>query len=125
MAGVDHEPRRDPFLLDGRYFPRPTPNVDPGQETNKLDPQRVEDPNQIEARLIASLWAIVGRLKLEAVIAGGPMAVISGRTYRLGEEVPEDDMFEIQFRLVEIRQRSVILDWEGRRFEMKMDSPGD
>lgn len=124
VVRLEREPRRDPFLLSELYFPRPTPVPDPGQETGKSDPQPTEDPEQIEAQLVAGLRALVARLKLEAVIGGGPMAVISGKTYRLGDDVPDSDMFEIRFKLVEIGQRSVILEWKGRRFEMKMESPG-
>jgi len=47
----------------------------------------------------------------------------NGNMYRLGDNVPDGDGLEIRFKLVEIRQRSVILDWEGRRFELKMESP--
>ncbi|MHC5022331.1 MAG: hypothetical protein ACYTGG_00270 [Planctomycetota bacterium] len=121
---LDRAVQRDPFILSNAHFPRPTLVPDPVQETPKSDPQPTEDPEQIEAQHVARLQAFVDRLKLEAVIGGGPMAVISGSTYRLGDEVPESDMFEMRFKLVEIGQRSVILEWEGRRFELKMDSPG-
>jgi hypothetical protein len=46
--------------------------------------------------------------------------VISGKTYQLGDPIPAFKNEEIRFTLVEVSQRSVTLEYEGREFELKM-----
>jgi hypothetical protein len=115
-------PRRDPFAINPDYFPRPTklPTLQP--EAGKSMPVPAEIPEEQEAQLLRKLQDVVSGLRLEAVMVTGsvPVAVIEKRTYRM------DDMIVVQdspseFRVMEIRQRSVMLDWHGRTFELSMD----
>jgi hypothetical protein len=114
----------DPFVISAKHYPKPLVVVDLGKEASKSQPQPVEDSEQREARLVAQLRSLVDRLKLEAAMVGGEMAVISDRTYRRGDWIKAGDDGEIQFKLTEVRQRSVILEHDDRRFELKMATPG-
>lgn len=113
-------PSRDPFTINPEVFPKPTLLVDLGPDRGKLQVQPTEDPKQAEARLRARLRALVDRFKLEAVMTKPPLAVISGKTYQLGDPIPAFQNDEIRFTLVEVGQRSVTLEHEGREFELKM-----
>lgn len=115
-------PSHDPFVISPLHFPKPTLFTDTSNEA-KLPVEVVEEPQQAEARLTAQLRAVAGKLKLEAAV-GGSMAVISGRRYRQGEIVPGPGNDQVQFVLTEVKQRSVTLEVEGRRFELEMASPG-
>jgi hypothetical protein len=113
-------PHRDPFIINPELFPKPTPVVDLDPDRGKLPIQPVENPQQVEARLRARLRALVDRFKLEAVMRKPPLAVISGKTYQLGDPIPAFQNEEIRFTLVEVGQRSVTLEYGGREFELKM-----
>jgi hypothetical protein len=63
------------------------------------------------------------QFKLEAAL-GTSMAVISGKKYRVGEVMHGKDGDQFQFKLVEIRQRSVILECQNRQIELQMAPPG-
>ncbi|MCH8164446.1 MAG: hypothetical protein IH889_02450 [Planctomycetes bacterium] len=117
-------PRRDPFLISAQHFPKPTPVDMLTQDQAKLQRDTTENPEQAEARLIDQLRALIERFELEAVMQGRPMAVINGKAYRLLDWVPAIDNSEIRFQLVEVGHRSVVLEFEGRRFELDMKHPG-
>lgn len=117
-------PLRDPFLISAQHFPKPTPVDTLTKDQAKSQRETTENPEQAEARLIDQLRALIERFELEAVMQGRPMAVISGRTYRLLDWVPAIDNSEIRFQLVEVGHRSVVLEFEGRRFELEMEHPG-
>jgi hypothetical protein len=117
------KPVQDPFVIDPLYFPKPTPFTDSNQHASKSQSEPVEEPLQTEARLTAQLLALVERFKLEAAI-GSSIAVIDGKAYRVGNEIPSSQGRQVRFKLSEVRQRSVILECEGRRFELQMTSPG-
>jgi hypothetical protein len=119
-------PDHDPFVISQTYFPKPTGSAtssshlsDPG----KSPQEPVEDAQQIEARRTAYLGAAVSKLKLDAAMQG-TMAVISGKSFRLGESVKGPGNEQVGFTLVEVGQRSIVLECEGRRFELKMATPG-
>jgi hypothetical protein len=95
-----------------------TVEVQPKSEANPA-----EEARQAEARMVAQMRASLERMKLEAALAGN-MAVISGRKYRVGETIVSQPASPFQFQLVEIRQRSVMLECEGRQFELQMATPG-
>jgi hypothetical protein len=114
---------RDPFVISPRHYPRPIPVVDLGKDLGKSQVAPVEDSEQLEARLTAQLRSLVEGLKLEAAMERGDMAVIDGRTYRRGDWIGAGDDGQVRFRLMEVRQRSVILEHEDRRFELKIDNP--
>jgi hypothetical protein len=116
-------PARDPFVISPRYFPKPAPIVDLHQSASKSQIKPAEEPQQIEARRTAQLQAAVERMKLEAAIQGS-LAVINGRKYRVGDLIPAKPGSEVLFKLVEVKQRSVMLECEDRRFEVQMTNPG-
>jgi hypothetical protein len=60
------------------------------------------------------------------------MAVISGESYQVGDRLPPVGLKggneRVQFTLVEVRDRSVVLEFQGppsRRFEKEMPKPAD
>ncbi len=113
-------PDRDPFTINPEVFPKPTPLVDLDPDRGKLQVQPTEDPEQAEARFRAQLRALVDRFKLEAVMRKPPLAVISGKTYQLGDPIPAFENEEIRFTLLVVGERSVTLEYESREFELKM-----
>ncbi len=131
---LDVSPLRDPFLVSDLHFPRVNGSNILTTEDAKSPVQPTEDPQHVEAMLTRRLQAMVDAFSLDATGAATgsehasaqhqAMAVIGGTTYRLGAQVPALANEEILFRLTEVRQRSVILEWEGRTFELKMQSPG-
>jgi hypothetical protein len=79
------------------------------QEAGKSAVSTAEDAEQLKARRTTQLRALVERFKLEAAMAKGEMAVISGKTYRQGDVVDGDGSESVKFTLAEVRHRSVIL----------------
>jgi hypothetical protein len=120
---LDRNAQRDPFRISERYFPRPNILPDNRQEAAKSLVQPSDDAQGAQERLEAQLHALAARFQLEAVMQGGPMAIINGRTYRLGEEVPAVDAPDVRFRLTEVRPLAVTLTCAGRQFELRMPGP--
>jgi hypothetical protein len=119
-------PARDPFVISPTYFPKPTGGPQLTQEAQKSGDEPAEDPHQAEQLRTAALKAAAEQLRLEAAM-GVSMAVISGKAYRRGDWIvanPATRGEPIRFQLAEVRQRSVILETEGRRFELKISTPG-
>jgi hypothetical protein len=81
---------------------------------------------QTQARITAQLRALTEKLRLEAAM-NGSFAVINGRTFRVGEvvAVPSESAVgePVPFRLKEVGQRSATLEYEGRQFEIRMNTP--
>jgi hypothetical protein len=133
-----HLPRRDPFVISNEHFPRPTNELFTPGEQGKLPASMVEDHAEAEARFTAALHQLVRRMRLDAVMhspGATPLAVIDGRTVRAGEVVqvtvatPADfhGLASVDFRLVEVApggRRAVVLEYDGRRFELSMAQPG-
>ena len=116
-------PARDPFVISHVHFPKAAPPVEVKQEPRKLPTEPAEDPSQIQARLMARLQQLLGSVKLEAAM-GGTMAVIDGRRYRVGDRLQALGTERIEFTLAEVRERSVVLEYQGHRFELSMSTPG-
>jgi len=116
-------PSHDPFVISPRYFPKSSQIAESPKEPSKSLTQPAEEPQTIEARLLARLQANADRFKLEAAV-GGNMAVISGKTLRVGDSLQGSHDALVTFTLVEIKQRSVILECEGHRLELQMTLPG-
>lgn len=111
-------PRRDPFLINPQFFPRPTQPNPSGQEQAKSVSTTAEDAER-GARRTEAIVAAAGGLKLEAVMKGAQLAVINGRTTRVGDRMHAGkDMLE--FVLIEVGERSVMLECESRRIELEM-----
>jgi type II secretion system (T2SS) protein B len=114
---------RDPFVISPVHFPRPARPVEVKQEPRKLPTEPTEDASQIQARMLARLQQLLGSVRLEAVMAGS-MAVIDGRRYRVGDRLQAMGKEGIEFTLTEVRERSVVLEYQGQRFELAMSTPG-
>jgi hypothetical protein len=115
---------RNPIAISDADFPKPTVVEVVPPENGKLEPDATEDVRQAEARLTAELVALANRFRLEGVMQGHPMAVLNGRTYQLGDWIQAVDNSRHLFQLVEVGNRSVLLECEGRRFRVTMDDPG-
>ncbi len=117
---LHHRAERDPFVISPVYFPKLKPPAQLKQTPGKLPTEAAEDKSRLAARLVELLESV----KLEAAM-GGTMAVINGKTYRTGDRLPPVGNERIEFTLMEVRQRSIVLEYQGRRFEMEMDAPGN
>lgn len=106
---LDLDPERDPFRINDAYFP--------GQEKHATESAEVRK----SALSTPDPELAISRLHLEAVMQGNPMAVISGRTYRPGDLIDADGPNPVRFALVEVRRRSVLLEHDGREYELRLD----
>lgn len=104
-------PTRDPFRVNDHYFPPPGRASSTPEEGPKSAPAWTEDPEDV-----------LGRIRLEAVMRGFPLAVIDGRTCGPGDVVRAVDS-ELEFELVETRRRSVVLRCGDRTYELSLASP--
>jgi hypothetical protein len=121
---LDEVPERDPFVINPTVFPPPHSLTNLEADAGKSTEEPVEDDQQAAARLHMQLQAVVDRFSLEAVMSGS-IAVISGETFRPGDRVPASDNEQLEFLLVEVKNRSVILGYEDHRFELTIANPGD
>lgn len=121
---LDERPIRDPFAVSSAHFPKPDPIPQFDAEPAKSIPEAAEDPETAEARFHAELQAIVREFSLDAAMSGAALAVIDGRTYRKGERIQAPDGARIEFTLTEVNERAVTLEYEGRRFDLNMSTPG-
>lgn len=121
---LDEAPRRDPFVINPDYFPNSPFDGQRSHEEAKSDRKRDEDDDALHSRQRQQrVIQQAELLKLEAVMTGAELAVISGRTYRLGDEVPGQTDESIRFELVEVKQRSVVLKSEVHDFELALPTP--
>ncbi len=125
LISLWQQPQRDPFLIREEYYPNPTKNPQMTGEAGKSGPKQAETPERAEARFVEQLRAEVQAMNLQAVMTGNPMAVIDGRMYRPGSQVPAPGNEQVRFLLVEVQERSVILEYEGRRFTLDVPFPGE
>lgn len=115
--------RRDPFVISPEHFPKASASPEVKQEAGKLPTEPAEDPFQTQARREARLRELLGSVKLEAAM-GSSMAVIDGKRYRVGDRLPAQGKERVEFTLVEVKQRSIVLEHQGVRFEVVMSLPG-
>lgn len=114
---------RDPFVISPVYFPKALSSASVKPEAGKLPTEPAEDASQKQARVIARLRQLLGSVRLEAAM-GSSMAVIDGKRYRVGDVLPPMGSERVEFTLSEVKQRSVILEYQGHRFEIEMSVPG-
>jgi hypothetical protein len=117
-------PPRDPFRINPQFFPNPTETTADGEDEAKSVSTPAEDA-QRDAERTRFILGAAGRLKLEAVMKGAQLAVIDGRMTRVGDRivVPKD---ALEFVLIEVGERVVILECEARHIELRMsDTIGD
>ncbi len=110
---LEEVPGRDPFALNPMWFSGLEEDASLSNDQPKLAPGKSEDPEQV-----------ISHLRLEAVMQGSPMAVISGRTYRPGDLIDSQDSGSVRFVLIEVQRRSVVLEHAGRRYELRMGGSG-
>jgi len=116
-------PQRDPFQISHAHYPR-TVRVDEIRvNPPKSDREPVENSAEVEANLRRQLQMLVDAMSLDAVMPSASLAVINGQTVGIDQTVRAGRAGEHQFLLVEVRQRSVTLEYEGRRFELNMRRP--
>lgn len=124
-VALDGEPGRDPFEIDPTHFPRPIDPTIEADDPSKSRGEADEDPVGVEAATTSRLRALVDRLVLEAVMPTASLALVDGRRVEEGgtvyAEAPGGQ--RIPFVVAEVRDRSIVLDHEGRRFELKMSGP--
>lgn len=123
-VSLPSNPGRDPFIISDEHFPKPAVVDDLPADRDKSPPKPAEDPEEVEARFRAELRSLVDLLTLDASMSSANLAVISGQTYGKGERVPAPNGVKIGFTLTEVERRSVTLEFEGRRFKLKMSDPG-
>ncbi|MCI0364879.1 MAG: general secretion pathway protein GspB [Phycisphaerales bacterium] len=117
-------PLSDPFVISPQYFPKSNPDSTNTIDVPKLPEKSVEDLARLAYdRTTAQIRSMATQFKLEAAV-GGSMAVINGKKYRVGEAMLGKEGDQFQFKLVEIRQRSVILECQNRQIELQMAPPG-
>ncbi|GEM_PF-669201 len=122
---LDDIPRRDPFSVNPAYFPQITSLEKLAHDGGKSPVKTAEDSEMIERRLVGRLRELVAQFALEAVMwSNPPTVIISGQTYAPGDFLPVVGNEQIRFQLVDLNERSVILQWEDRKFELRMTPPG-
>jgi hypothetical protein len=114
--------RTDPFRIDPHIFPKATPVSDVAPTPEPVP--KPEVPSVDEARREASRAAVraAERFRLQAAGRGLSMAVIDGRTYRIGDTI--DGEGDMRFTLVEVLEGAAIVEWNGERFELRLRSAG-
>ena len=119
--GTTNEIRTDPFRIDPHTFPKLNP-VAPVAAPVAPQP-KVEPSTADEARRDASRAAgrQADRFRLQSAGKGLSMAVIDGRTYRVGDVLESTD--GLLFTLVEVRDSAAFVEWEGERFELRLRTP--
>jgi hypothetical protein len=122
-VALDDSTDRDPFLVSGAIYPKPIIPDDFSEGDGKSDPRPADDPEEAEKRLTNRLREMAAEFRLEALMSGLPVAVINGSTVEVGQAIPAKDGSGVEFRLIEIRQRSVILEAQNRLFELEMSAP--
>jgi hypothetical protein len=115
--------KRDSEALSSAYSDESAQVAPIVPEREKSAVQQAEDPQLVERRFSGQLQELIDQLRLSAVMTSGEMAVVGGRTYRVGDSITVTGS-HIPFSLVEVRQRSVILEFRDQNYELKMRIPG-
>ena len=124
-VALDNRTNRDPFVISAVHFPRPNDSTSNDEDRTKSHPEPDEDPVGIEAATRLRLRAAVDRLSLDAVMPTASVVLIDGKRYGLGDPVAaESNGQRCVFIVVEVNDRSVILEQDDRRFELEMSGPG-
>lgn len=120
---LDEFPMRDAFRIPSRQFPLPEPAPGAFRNEPKSGPETAENQMEVEANLRRQLQMLVDSLTLDAVMPTASLALIGGQAYSVGTSVPAGRGSDRRFLLIEVGHRSVTLEHEGHRFELKMRSP--
>jgi hypothetical protein len=112
-------PNRDPFRINSEIFPKPIlPNAE-GSNGAKSASTSAEDALRGEEERTRLILSVAEGLALEAVMKGAQLAVIDGRMIRVGDRIVAGKE-PIEFVLIEVSDRAVVLECEARRIELRM-----
>jgi hypothetical protein len=117
---LEERPKQDPFVIASSVFP-PLRTNEPVPPKSRV--KATEDPKAMETRLLAQLRQLVDGLRLDVAMSSAALAKINSKRYQIGDLVPVEGS-PVSFELIEVRHRSVVLEYEGHRFELKMNKPG-
>jgi hypothetical protein len=108
----------DPFRIDPSRFPTPNdpPPSAPEPEPRPKSPEPSADDRRLEA--IEAARRATERLRLQSAGKGLAVAVIDGRTYRVGDEIECGE--GTTFTLLEVREGSALLGHSGEIFEIRL-----
>lgn len=118
---VPGRPSTDPFRIDDTVFPAPERPA----ESSRTDPKggtgnaEEVDPALVRERERAAMAAA---FRVQAAGEGMGIAVVDGRTVKVGQSIEGHD--GTAFRLVEVRGEGIVLDCEGTRYEVTIARPG-
>lgn len=107
----------DPFRVDSTVFPA----IVPATKTPISAPDTTENPAVGEVERSDELeraQRAAERLRLGSAGAGLSIALIDGRTYRIGDSIAGAD--GIVFTLVEVRDHSAVVASGGENFEIRL-----
>jgi hypothetical protein len=99
---------------------------DPFRDPRDMIAKKMEVEEQIKEKLPPASPASLG-LNLTSTIIGpqGSLARIAGKTYSLGQTIEmQREGQNYTFTIMEIRDRHVLLEAEGERFELRIPEPG-
>jgi hypothetical protein len=115
-AGADWS--LDPFQIDPRTYPKPTPAPEPQAETVAEPKVAPASTDETPSEAIDGPRRASERFRLQAAGRGLSAAVIDGRSLRVGDALESAD--GLRFTLVEVLEGAVVLECEGRRFEIRL-----
>lgn len=121
---LDAAPGRDPFAVNDAFFPKPTQLDELVAEVEKSDAEAAEDSMDSSVELDRRLRDLVDGLALGVLMPDRAKVMIDGKIYSVGDELPAVGAERIRFRIIEIRHRAAVLEWESRTYELKMEHPG-
>lgn len=118
---VPGRPATDPFRIDDAVFPVPARPAESSRAGAKVAGGNAEeiDPAQVRERERAAMAA---SFRVQAAGKGMEIAIVDGRTIRVGQSIEATD--GTAFRLVEVGGEGVVLECEGTRYEVSIARPG-
>ena len=122
---LDEAADRDPFAISPIHFPKPhDPNAN-HPDGEKSDADGDEDLQGVKAVNWAHVRAAINGLSLDAAMPTAGLVNINGKTHRRGDQVSVDSNGQRwTFTIAEVSDRSVLLVYGERRFELEMSGPG-
>jgi hypothetical protein len=118
---VPGRPATDPFRIDDTAFPIPERPAETSPRGAKAAGGNAEeiDPSAVRERERAAMAAA---FRVQAAGEGMGIAVIDGRTVKVGQSIDGRD--GTAFRLVAVRGEGVVLECEGTSYEVTIARPG-
>ena len=112
----------DPFCIDPRTYPN---SDNPTPSTASIIPSQKSEEKSAEVsalEVFETARHATERFRLQSAGRGLSMAVIDGRTYRVGEALEGDH--GLKFVLVEVLEGAAVLEHGNQRFEIRMRGAG-